>query len=420
MNSMRKVMRTAPRSLDEFLRMILSRLTSNLVVRFLGIRKLQIVEVSSVASAWIRRVDGRALSTQPRILGQKTVHGDSSTQVSSNLIGPGVALVSEAEVRYNTKFPAVITANQMLIPDRIEPGPFELWDHVPSKFTGGIIRSEAEHVLLKKARVTLTVDVPLLYAGLRSPRNWSHWLINFLMTVHVAQINGFGQEWSLVVPRRDHSAPTFDQSLKVYWPHPNVTLLGPDTSIRTTQVMAWAQPPVYDNPRSRVQQHLLGIAANQSVVRSFSARAWSLAQIQSTEATESAFRIFLARGSDDPRSSCSQSLIERAEDMGFEVIFPDRLDFFEQVKLFATADEIVGPAGSGFANVVYCKAGARILTWVDKFQLWRNYYGILAEAVGARMYHFEIDEPDPTRGSHAITAEEFARKYAEFSRSLAG
>lgn len=54
MYPLKKVKEIAPRSLDEFFRMIPSKFFDKLVIRFLKIRKLQLVEVSSVAVAWIR------------------------------------------------------------------------------------------------------------------------------------------------------------------------------------------------------------------------------------------------------------------------------------------------------------------------------------------------------------------------------
>jgi capsular polysaccharide biosynthesis protein len=49
------------------------------------------------------------------------------------------------------------------------------------------------------------------------------------------------------------------------------------------------------------------------------------------------------------------------KDNGFEEIFTEGMSFLEQVRLFASAREIVAPHGAGLSNLVFCQPGTRVL-----------------------------------------------------------
>jgi hypothetical protein len=53
---------------------------------------------------------------------------------------------------------------------------------------------------------------------------------------------------------------------------------------------------------------------------------------------------------------------ERFRLMGFEEIFPHKLDILEKVKIFSEAKYIVGPGSSGFANAIFCQPKTKILS----------------------------------------------------------
>ncbi len=47
---------------------------------------------------------------------------------------------------------------------------------------------------------------------------------------------------------------------------------------------------------------------------------------------------------------------------GFQVVYPETLDFVEQARLFAGAAAIIGPSGSGMLNAIFAPAGAKVAT----------------------------------------------------------
>ncbi len=54
-------------------------------------------------------------------------------------------------------------------------------------------------------------------------------------------------------------------------------------------------------------------------------------------------------------------VVDRFEKNGFEIVFPDSLDFDNQIRLFAEAKAIAGPSGSGMLNALFSGASAKSL-----------------------------------------------------------
>lgn len=46
---------------------------------------------------------------------------------------------------------------------------------------------------------------------------------------------------------------------------------------------------------------------------------------------------------------------------GFDIVVPDELSIFEQIAAFANADFVVGPAGAGMFNSVFCRPGTKLI-----------------------------------------------------------
>ena len=54
-------------------------------------------------------------------------------------------------------------------------------------------------------------------------------------------------------------------------------------------------------------------------------------------------------------------LVERLVDLDFHIVAPETLSVPEQILAFSSAEMVVGPAGSGMFNVVFCHAGTKII-----------------------------------------------------------
>jgi capsular polysaccharide biosynthesis protein len=54
-------------------------------------------------------------------------------------------------------------------------------------------------------------------------------------------------------------------------------------------------------------------------------------------------------------------LIERLMALDFRIVVPETLPVAEQIQTFASAEMVVGPAGSGMFNVVFCHPGTKVI-----------------------------------------------------------
>jgi capsular polysaccharide biosynthesis protein len=76
-------------------------------------------------------------------------------------------------------------------------------------------------------------------------------------------------------------------------------------------------------------------------------------------------RIILSR-----RGFVQRQLLNEAEiigtltPQGFEVVYPEKLSFAEQVALYHTADTIIGSASSALTNCIFCNPTARVIALI--------------------------------------------------------
>lgn len=94
------------------------------------------------------------------------------------------------------------------------------------------------------------------------------------------------------------------------------------------------------------------------------------------------------------RPLLNEAEIEReAERMGFRVVFPESLSFRQQVGLFAGADFIVGPSGSGMLNSLFSAPDTRVLD-IESFHTTVRQHARVYSSGGHR-YAFAFGRFDP-------------------------
>lgn len=83
----------------------------------------------------------------------------------------------------------------------------------------------------------------------------------------------------------------------------------------------------------------------------------------------------------------------------FEVIYPEELTFAQQVAIFNESEYVFGPNGSAFSNVIFCKEGAKIVSFVHSYrvhfsswqkvlkQLGCNHLYVVGHVVPTKIWH---------------------------------
>lgn len=93
-------------------------------------------------------------------------------------------------------------------------------------------------------------------------------------------------------------------------------------------------------------------------------------------------------------------LIERLRAKGFDIVEPERLTPAQQIAVFSSADLVVGPAGSGMFNTVFCHPGARVID-IESEPHWVYTHANLFASLGLRYGIFEgVADSGSTLPSH--------------------
>ncbi len=113
--------------------------------------------------------------------------------------------------------------------------------------------------------------------------------------------------------------------------------------------------PVYD---SVWPKDILG-AMRRAVLDQLAARGIDL--------RATARRIFLSRKGFTQRQLVNEAeIINALARYGFEVVYPEKLSFIEQIALYHSADVIVGSASSAMTNTIFCNDKARVVALIHE------------------------------------------------------
>jgi len=78
-------------------------------------------------------------------------------------------------------------------------------------------------------------------------------------------------------------------------------------------------------------------------------------------------KLFISRKNlDHTRLSNEKKVVEYFSEKKFEIIFPERMSFEEQVKMFSEAIIIAGSTGAAFTNIIYCPKDTLLLNIIPK------------------------------------------------------
>lgn len=77
----------------------------------------------------------------------------------------------------------------------------------------------------------------------------------------------------------------------------------------------------------------------------------------------------------------SQVLEERAVEMGYVLVRPEKLSWLEQASLFASANRIIAPHGGALANLIFCRPGTEIIELMSRGYA-NPYFEVLSQNLG--------------------------------------
>lgn len=98
-------------------------------------------------------------------------------------------------------------------------------------------------------------------------------------------------------------------------------------------------------------------------------------------------RIFLARHNTSARQYNQDDVISVFIKYGFDVVYPEKMNFIEQVMLFNKAEFIAGPSGAAWTNIVFCSDKTKAISWLASNLSGFSSFSSLAKYVGVDMQY---------------------------------
>ena len=246
--------------------------------------------------------------------------------------------------------------------------------------------------------------------------NWYHWLIEILPAAFLAEkLPAKYARFPLLVPEPCGAAGTFMDSVALFaGDRPQIVM--PAGAMYQVEQLVMIDPVVNGpmNMRAGYWPRVTDYSQSGDVLLNY--RAAILDRLGLAPERPSR-RVFLAR-SNDRRSFNQADLIAIAERQGFEAVYPERMTFREQVKMYAEADILLGASGAAFANMLFCQPGAQGLTWLlpqyDGFCAYSN----LARVAGVTLNYLFVTPQSKINSSFDAYSAAYSLDPSDFEAAL--
>lgn len=228
-------------------------------------------------------------------------------------------------------------------------------------------------------------------------RNYGHWLVDGAALLALASAVRMPSEWHIVIGAHESKSMRAVMLDTIKLIAPNIPVLEHrDDETWTFSHLIYITPvhipPMFKSPEAMSSLRSLLLCQQLS--------------------KEGARRLFVARKAGDKRDLRNQEdLVHECSRYGFEVIYPERYSIYEQVKIFSSAEAIIGVKGAALTNIMFCSRLSSVMVlspanWPDRF-FW--------DIAGHSQLHYlevfgnlDCDEvPQHSRNSFRIDMEDF-------------
>jgi len=180
---------------------------------------------------------------------------------------------------------------------------------------------------------------------------FGHWLLDFLPRLYLLDLAGYDLHTTKLILPSQTERFALDLLQQIGIPSENLILYDDRTQLVRPDVLI---VPTILRLRSRFNP-LLSVASRFWTEKLLAGARSVANQIQNK-------RLFIARG---PESSSRHfptrdAILSRAADAGYEIVYPERLPFSEQIQLFRSASQVIGEYGSALHGTIHAPVGTTI------------------------------------------------------------
>jgi len=298
---------------------------------------------------------------------------------------PALRLASfpKAVVTTNFRFPSVYWRRNCVIADRHESGPFRIHPGRLAVRTGGIVGYENDTVYVR-TRPVRKVPGPGLYVGTRATQNWSHWLLNFLPSVYLANSSPLiPRDIPLLVPKTALQNVGHREVLELFLEDRPVFALEEGVFYQFDNLL-WPDAPVYDAPLSSDSESRKPLRMHRDVMEGFVGQIRARKTPTAGDGTHR--RVFIERSGTLHRKFDFPELQSILDKWGFLAVKMEDLGLQQKIDVLANATHVVAASGSGLANLLFATKGVAVLAFTNfRAPSYDNFVPIVAKLVGARL-----------------------------------
>ncbi|MGU3341863.1 glycosyltransferase family 61 protein [Methylobacterium mesophilicum] len=241
----------------------------------------------------------------------------------------------------------------------------------------------AKRALIEEPAETKTLEAGLMMFGLQS-KNYGHWLLEFVP--RMLWFNDPTCPSGFPICIDDHMPETHRQILELIDTRDRLILPLPAQATRFRELLT-APVPIFFPFDSRPGVPVYDAIWPADVLSAMKRLVLQRLAASGTDLRPTGRKIFLSR-----RAFVQRQLLNETEvsdvltRQGFEVVYPEKLSFKEQVTLYYGADIIVGSASSALTNCIFCNPNAAVIALIhDNRSFNFRGYTSMIESSGAKL-----------------------------------
>lgn len=221
----------------------------------------------------------------------------------------------------------------------------------------------AKRALVEEPAETRTLDAGLMMFGLQS-KNYGHWLLEFVPRMLWYNDPACPTDFPICID--DHMPETHRQIVELLdeRDRPILPLSAQATRFRE---LGLAPVPTFFPFDSRPGMPVYDAIWPMDVLGAMRRAVLDRLAARGVDLRPSGRKIVLSRRGFAQRQLLNEAeIIEVLTRQGFEVVYPEKLSFTEQVALYHTADTIVGSASSALTNCIFCNPNAQVVALIHE------------------------------------------------------